>query len=351
MEQLHINIGNDAKYKEFISFNQAFRLRDQKKGVKLEDASYQITQEEITSFEKEILHTLHHKLVTPKFMVTKNIGKGMKKWKFWNWTEPRAPNRSETFKGWNEDGTKKQETEIDLIGIDYDYSIGMVQRDAEENPNSIITFGETLRQGTFVELMNSLMQYRERILFRGTDIPTTYGWTNTGHTGLVNDAGLTAPGSLGTLTTAGGVYGAALILANDLIDRDFLPPFELHMSSGVWMQANKNRNATNGKSDMQFILEDGNFRTPTLNHYLINAFTETNSTGAMAAFKSTSEKRPGMKISEIQNFRIVESYAPGVYALPLQYLEIPTKILWMGRTEIRRPDSIAYKGSLTIDTK
>jgi len=350
--RLNIQVGSAEGYDNFISFGDAIRTSCEKRHLNLSDASYEVLSNQVTAYSKEILHTLYFSLVSPDLMVTKNIGKGMVKWTFDNWTEPRAPEQDKYFKGWNEKGTRKQETTIELMGISYDYAIDMVTRDAESNPNSIISFPETLMKGTFVELFNSLMQYRERIIFRGADIPTTYGWTNTGQTGLVNDASLTAPSAFATaLTTSGGMHAACLELANDLIDRKFRGPFPVHMTSGAWMQANVNKNATSGITDLQFILEDGNLLPPVMNMYLLNSFTETNSTAALGLFAPTVRPTKGMIAQEAQNFQIIESYSPAAYPMPPQYLEVPTKILWMGITELRRPDAVAFAENQTINTK
>ena len=313
----------------------------------LVDTAYQITAYEVTAIKKEIAHVLRHELVTPTMSTPKNVGKGMLKYEYSTWKQVRPPRWTLDFGRGDVASTSKEATTLKFIGLDYDMHFTMPQMDMYANSNRGIAFSESLQQGTLRELTASLAQYREWALFRGSDIPN---FTDTGLTGLCNNASVTDPGALGlggddNLTAAGDVYHSAIVMANELINAKFKPPFVLHMTPGVFSQALKNKTGTPLVSDFQLIAEYGAkegkqiFSDIIMNPYLIDSETETTSTGAMMVVKEDS-----------MNFEPVESYPLGFYALPSVDLGFDGKLLWCGGMAVYRPAAVVYADALTIDS-
>lgn len=352
----------NSDFKGFVKGTQ-FRLGDEAKVYEekltdwdylnkqremLRDSSYRLTNEEISAIESQILHNLTFPLVSPGLITTKDIGKGLRKWKFNTWGAVQPPRYTMDFSRGDNVQTAKTETEVKLMGMDYDYSLTMPEVDVYNNSNRLMKFSETLEQGILGELVQSLGKYREYYIFRGSSIPNM---NDIGQKGLVNASGITDPGAMGedsddNLTTAGDIQISAIKMANELIQSKFEPPFQLHMTPGVYTQALKNRNTTTKETDFQLLAQLGVkeigrafFDRIVLNPYLIGSETETNTTGAMACFK------PGP-----ENFRIIESYPLGYYPMPSIDLGIEGKLLWMGGVEVRRPSSIVYADALTINT-
>ncbi|MCK5644696.1 MAG: hypothetical protein KAJ19_28110, partial [Gammaproteobacteria bacterium] len=109
------------------------------------DASYQVAAEEVEEIEKQILHTLRHTLVTPHFVNTKNIGKGILTHTYWQWNDVQAPRLSRD-PGTRGDvvGVTKAKTQVEMYSFDYDMHISMMQVDAHQNSNRFLSFSESL---------------------------------------------------------------------------------------------------------------------------------------------------------------------------------------------------------------
>jgi hypothetical protein len=311
------------------------------------DASYLLTADEVTVVKNTIQHVLRWNLKSPGLITTKNIGKGMLKYKYWKWLEVLPPRYTLDFSRGEAVYTDKEETELEMMGFDYDIHLTMPQIDYFQNSNRFQRFSESLRQGNITELTRSLAQYREWSIFRGSDIPNM---VDIGKTGLVNDSSVQDPGAIGIgldddLTAPGDVYYSAILMATKLIQAKFDPPYRIDMTPKVFSQALLNTHATTGYSDLKRIVEIGRdegfqmFNQVVLNPFLINSETETNTTGAILVSKPNP-----------LNFEYIETYAPGMYALPPVDLGWNAKLLCAGAVAVYRGNSLCYADTLTTNT-
>ena len=324
--------------------NAIQRLRDE--GMRLGDAQYVLSTNEIETIRNEILRVLRWELVSPGLIPVRNIGKGMTRYTYADWKDVPAPRQTDDFEGGQRRAVAKGTATVELTGMDYDMHLSMPEIDYYTNGNPLARYSESLESGTIRILTRSLAQYQEWAKFRGSDTPNM---TDYSRTGLVNDSGVTDPGALGAdtdddLTAAGDVLDASVVMANKLITAKYKPPFRLDLTPGVYAQALKNRNATTNKTDMSLIMDHGMetgtrvFSSVVMNPYLINSETETTSTGAMLCTK------PGT-----DNFEWIESYPLGFYPLPPKSLGVDGKMLFMGAMAVYRGASVVYADALTTD--
>jgi hypothetical protein len=316
--------------------------------ARFNDASYALTPEEITTIQSTILEVLMWKPKADGVMQTDQLGMGATKHKFYKWNRVPAPRETMTFEGGRNVIATKQEVEVELLGLDYDFHFSKTAIDAARNRVGYVQFNKTIDVGTVSILTEFLVEYRDKYLFLGS---TGAGLTSgLAKTGLLNDANLTDPGAVGnadSLVAAGNVLTAGTDLANFLIGNKFEPPFVLDLSPGVMMQALKNKNATTFISDYKYLKDleapqefgtSSMFADIRINPYMIDSDTEVNATGAMACYKTG-----------FQNFHIGEGYPIGYYPKVPQGLGIDGKILWMGQTILQRPLSVAFANALTTD--
>lgn len=332
-----------------ISESEMKNIRDQlwvnynkDRMARFNDASYQLTPQEVEAINSEILHVLRWDTIEPiKSIPTKNVGKGLKRWKSYVWSSVEKPAFSLEFPRTNTTAIKKTETEWTLRGYHYDYEIDMVTLDAMQNSNAVVRFGENYQSGLLTELTAQLLETSIWSLFRGGDIP---GYLDDGKKGIVNHASVQDPGAMGlgaddNLTASGDYPYSVHKMATKLLTAKFAAPYELHLTPGCYAQAVVNFDSTNKIFDFELLQNDvtrGLLSRIVVNPFLIDSETEVNATGAMMLCK------PGA-----QNFQIIESYSLGLYPLPSQGLGIEGKLLWCGGVEIRRPTSIVYCDALT----
>jgi hypothetical protein len=313
------------------------------------DAANLLTLEEVTFVRKTIQKVLRWKTITNRpipgvgsFLPSENIGPGMTTFEWYKWLDIPAPRGTQTFQGGENVVPNKLVTQNILWGLDYDFSLKKVDIDAFRNPRSKIHLPNQERD-MLGNLMEQLAFYKEWFLFRGSDQPGLNN--NLSLTGLINDPDIPDSGLDATdVTSIGSVYDLATDLAGNLVQEKFEPPFVLHLSPGVWRQAQKNKNATIFKSDFEYIKDHGEgdiktFSDIRLNPYLIDSATETNGTGAAVAYK------PGR-----ENFFQVESYPMGAHPLPPHgFSGVDMKLIWMGRTIVTRPQAVTTAFTLTTD--
>lgn len=341
------NYLGDLKDEKGVVIKTAADQYNEQAMARFNDAIYALTPEEITTIQQTILEVLMWKPKADGIMQTDQLGMGATKHKYYKWSKVPAPRETMTFEGGSNVIARKEEVNVELLGLDYDFHFSKPAIDAARNRVGYVQFNKTIDVGTMSILTEFLTEYRDKYLFLGS---SGANLKSLGKTGLLNDASLTDPGAVGnadSLIAAGNVLTAGTDLANFLIGKKFEPPFVLDLSPGVMMQSLKNKNATTSISDFKFLKDleapeefgvSRMFSQIRLNAYMIPSDIEVNATGAMACYK------PGF-----QNFHIAESYPIGYYPKVPQGLGIDGKILWMGQTVVQRPDSVAYAESLTTN--
>lgn len=311
------------------------------------DAAYFLDPDEVRYLEKQILEVMYFEPTLDEIVATLNIGAGKSEYKYYKNIKPLPPEITNDFEGGTNVKVLKESATKKLIGLHYDWHLTKPELDASRANNGIISLSPSPEMNLLQELTAALQQYRCWFGFLGGDIPNINDGNNNGLTGLLNDSSLTFAGLSDTnLTTIGDVEIAAKKLAAWLIQKKFKPPFVLDMSPGVLIQALTNINATSSKTDYQLILELASgvnagrmFSKIRMNPFMINSETETNSTGAIAAYAVSP-----------RNFRLIESYPLSFYPTPPTTLGINGKLLWMGNTVIQRPDSIAFDNGITTNS-
>jgi len=316
----------------------------------LGDTAYLLTPEEVTristSIQKVLREGTYANANVPgvgPFMQTEQIGMGMTDFKWYKWLDIPPPEFTQTGEGGSNVQPLKVETVNELWGMHYDWSLKRVELDALNSSMAQVTLPNQ-QTDMMMNIMESLARYRDWYIYRGTDV---VGVKPLGITGLINDPDLTATGLNGTdITGVGSAFDLAVDLANFLIENLHDPPFVLDMSHKVMARANKNRNATSDKTDMQLIREytgeSGTspiFNVIRTNRHIIDTLTEVSGNGAMIAYAPQTMGR--------RNFFLAESYPTAAYPLPPQgWAGIDFKFFWMGRTIVQRPSAIAVANSL-----
>jgi hypothetical protein len=309
--------------------------------------AYVLSPDELTSIRTQIMEVLRWQAKSQLLIDSVDIGAGMQTAEYYTANDVTKPRLTRNFRGGiNVEATKSKST-VELYGMDYDISLDKVAIDAGNSTANKVHLTPSLQAFETNTLIKSLIQYREWYIHRGTSIPN---FTDIGIKGLCNWSGVTSPGALGlgaddNLKDPGDIDDAAAQCAGALIDAKFEPPFELHMTPKLYNKAYRNKNATTGKRDLEFInsLTDDNtglkmFNKIKLNPYLIASATETTSTCAILCVK---------KLPTTENY-VAEPYALGVYPLQTGSLGWDAKILWFGGTVLQRPTAVCYRGTLSI---
>ena len=321
----------------------------------INDAEYPLIQQEIQHIYENILPVLHWQDRWGDAFTNLDIGRGITKYTFAKYNQigpANAPQRTQTFESKWDAGVNKATTDLELHGWQYDFHIPRTWIDAQNNSKAVFHFNSDMYTDTMTECVRSLAEARQYFLFNGTQVSGLFD--DVAIKGLCNNASLTAPPSLGLgadndLTEYGDVVKSANILATQLVTRKATPPFGLWLSPGVWAQAAVNINPYNSKSDLQVIMEmcgidpkpgvnqqGGMFSFCLPNPFILQSTTETNATGAMCCVKPSDVTA-----------RSIESYPLSAYPMPQITMGIDAKVLWMGITEVRRPEWVAFKNSLT----
>jgi hypothetical protein len=359
---LHVNheVGHEWKdvlvdqYDEKgILQKSAFDLRNElvdRMAVGPQKDAYALSPDEVTSIQKQIMSILRWKAKSDLLIDPVNVGAGMLTREYYTGNDVTKPRLTRTFQGGYNVMATKSKSSVELYGLDYDISIDKVSLDAGNSTQNKVHLQPSLQAFESQVIMESLVQYREWWIHRGSDVPNM---VDVGIKGICNWTGITDPGSLGLgadndLRAAGDVDYSATVIAEALIKAKFEPPFELHMTPLVYGRALKNKNATTGKTDMGYILDLNSpdhggvkmFNSIRINPYLIDSATETVGTGAMLGMK---------KLPTTENY-VAEAYPLGVYPMNKGNLGWDAKILWLGGTVLQRPTAIAYKGTLTTGT-
>ena len=326
----------------------AFDLRNEvvnRLAVGPQKDAYALSPDEVTSIQKQIMSILRWKAKSDLLIDPVNIGAGMLTREYYTGNDIQHPRLTRTFQGGYNVVATKSKSSVELYGLDYDIAIDKVSLDAGNSTQNKVHLQPSLQAFESQILMESLVQYREWWIHRGSSSPNM---VDVGIKGLCNWTGVTNPGALGLgtddiLNAAGDVDDSAMTMATALINARFEPPFELHMTPLVYSRAHKNKNATTGVRDIKFITdmvdeETGKkmFSGVRLNPYLIASATETAATGAMLCMK---------KLPTTENY-VAESYPLGVYPLNKGNLGWDAKILWLGGTVLQRPTAICFRGSL-----
>lgn len=333
--------------KENILEKTAFDLRNDyiKRNAVNADA-FVLSPDEITSIRTQIMSILRWRAKSQLLIDPVNIGPGMLTAEYYSANDVLPPRTTRTFQGGQQVIATKGKHTAEIYGMDYDISIDKVTLDAGNSTQNKVHLTPSLQAFETNILMDSLIQYREWWIHRGSSSPNM---VDIGVQGICNWTGITSPGALGlgaddNLTAAGDVDDSAITMANALITAKFEPPFSLHMTPLVMARAFKNKNATTGIRDIKYIwdLTDERsgkkmFESVELNPYLIASATETSSTGAMLCMK---------KLPTTENY-VAEPYSLGVYPLQTGSLGWDAKVLWMGGTILQRPTAICYRGTLT----
>ena len=341
----------NQKTKAWDMVKTQWDVRDeQNKRVYGEQAdAYVLSPEELTTIKTNIMEVLRWNAKSQFLIDSVDIGAGMQTVEYYSGSDVTKPRLTRDFRGgYNVVATKTKST-AELYGMDYDISLSKVEIDAGNSTANKVHLTPSLQAFETNTLIKSLIQYREWYIHRGTSIPNI---TDLGIKGLCNWSGITSPGALGlgaddNLKDPGDIDDAAAQCAGALIDAKFEPPFELHLTPKLYNKAYRNKNATTGKRDLEFIESlTGHgewkgiqmFNAVRMNPFLIASATETTSTCAMLCVK---------KLPTTENY-VAEPYALGVYPLQTGSLGWDAKVLWMGGTVLQRPTAVCYRGSLSI---
>ncbi len=331
---------NDRRWKK-LADNIAVEFGDSQA---IKDTAYQFTNEEVTLIQSKIEEYLDWDATSQDFIQPTFVGAGVRDLWWWTYLRLQAPRYTQDFERGDVVYNAKEKSTLELIGLDYDMYFSMVDMDAMNMNGAGFKFDQNLWDSTKDQLIQSLIQYREKIVHFGT---ASAGIDDIGLKGMFNTSGINAPTNIGqgaddVLTDSGDVDHACARLAQTLIADKHKPPFTVIMSPGVYSQALLNRGANSGLTDMGAIFDLGKevnnqvFNKVIMSGYMTISEPEVVATGSLAVVKN--EKR---------NFDLVESYKIGFYLLPPQGLGTEGKILWMGAVRVKQPTAIAYRDTLT----
>lgn len=308
------------------------------------DASYRLHELEMKNIDGAVKSVIYSKAAMQKIFPTNNIPTGLTSHRFYKATEPRDPIISRDFKPEAMEETRKTEHDIDLMGISLDYFLSMVDIDASRHSQYLKDKIDTLHVR---EITAKIADVKEQILWRGEDIANkdpdqVFG----GLTGVYNDANVQtadcAPDNDDDYQTAGDFPYAVGVLADLLLDKNFMPPYTLVWTPSCYGQAMINQNATTQQTDLERILG----MTDENEQKLIDRIYTTphlgNNTDEMCLIKPQDPAGGPTAMA-------VESYPLWHYPINTTSLGIRGKILWMGAAAVIRPNAIAtVDASMTV---
>jgi hypothetical protein len=297
-----------------------------------------LTETQRTYLQNTILQTLKWTSMYQYAIDTEDIGPGLSKYEFRKNNTIPAPDITQTFEGGKNVVVTGTDTTVKLYGLHYDIHLDKVTLDAGNRTSGAkVTYSPTIQTNQIDEITRTLVDYWNHWVFWGSAYD---GFTqDIGVLGICNYTGITnVSASDTTLTTAGDIVKLVNEMENGIIENKiFEGTTQVHLSPKVYSKAKVLRNATSGKTDMDYLREQYGAANIYNNPFIMEATSETTSTGCALVGK----KLPA------QFNKIAQAYPLAFYPKTSSDLGWDAKILTYGGVVLERPEAWAYESSLT----
>lgn len=318
------------------------------------DADYQLMTREIQSLERTVYGVIRAKAIADKIFPHIQIPKGKKQHIIATAIEQKPPKFDDNFMKEAEDEARKTESTYYPVFMHKDFTIYMTDVDASRtDPNY---YNKDLRALTLQESVATVMDYREKVIWRGYNISGRAGAAANGQ-GLIdtNSKGISDTTNIQTcdvgaggdsnVTAAGDGPASVGIGAQDLVPYHYYGPYDFIMSPGVYAQLLANQNSTTHIHDierMQSMIDlNGNklLRNLAVTPYLLGT-AETTSTGAIMMF---DRKTPAGEPTAV----IGDEYPVSHIPTSQNRLGIKGKVIWAGIPCVLRPYAFTKDEAIT----
>lgn len=223
------------------------------------DADYQVTSREQEYISKKVYAVVRMKSVLPFVLPTVKIGKGAKRWLIDVSIEPDPPKYDDNFLTEDLDESRIEEKTFYPVYQHKDYHIAMTDQDSTINQKF---FDMSLGTRTIRDFTGLMVDYREKVLWRGYDISgrgataaNPQGSIDHHVLGILNTSGIGAfdagAGGDSIIADAGDAAASLAFGAADLIDGGYFGPYDMFFSPLVYKQFIANQNSTTHETDIQ----------------------------------------------------------------------------------------------------
>lgn len=327
------------------------------------DAAYQLVSREVEELDKIVYGVVRQKAIADKIFPKIQIAKGAKTHTIATEIEQEAPKFDDNFMREDLDEVRKETSSFYPVFMHKDFYLYMTDIDASR---SLGVHNVDLRGLTLRGSVETIMDYREKVIWRGYDIrgpennsPSTVaanrqGSIDTAAKGIINttnvqsfgagagaDANITAAGD-GAASVANGMRG--------LVAYHYFGPYDLAMTGYAYAALVKNQNATTGQTDLERMkaMVDKNgvgiLRAIHVTEYLTNSATSATGTdNAMLMFdRRTPKGEPTCVIGD--------EYSVAHYPTSQSALGIKGKVLYAGIPCVLRPYAFNAEASIKCFT-
>lgn len=310
------------------------------------DTQYTVHPREIEKIDGEVASVMRAMAIGDKLFENIDVGRGKLSHKIYENKDPLDPILSTTFKAYQPGKEATTESEIHFLGVHKDYEFGMVELDASRNGGY---WNSDILERTTQEFTSLVMDFKERILWRGGDIRSNNNpGVGANCKGLVNWTGIQTQTTTTDFTTVGNMTTAIVDSIKALNKYHFKPPFYIVCTPWVFIQALKNRHTYSNKTELWEILNLGKETGNDLIAGIVSTphllkVDETTTTGAMYVIAPYDHKGRS-------NVVILESYPLWHYPLTLgTQIGVAGKFAWMGSIGLRRPLSVVATTGITTN--
>jgi hypothetical protein len=325
---------------------------------KILDADYVLQPREVAEIDKTVYDIVWQNTILQKIFPTIQIKKGMKTHKFIKVSEPHPPVFTEDFMKEDYEKIRSSETTVYVCYMHKDFQIPKVTIDASRSQKYYNRDILTLHISVMVQ---TLVSYKERVLFRGFDIggrrssgsfsAIERGSINDNVKGLMNmsgtqsfEAGADANDELGS---AGDIPYSIVSGAEDLIDYEGFGPYDVILSPKAYAQALKNRNSTTHETDLERALSlvDMNkqaiVRKIWVSAFLENATDDGTNSAIVVLQRKTPNGHPTCVIGE--------EYPVRHYPTTQNQFGVRGKVIWAGTLIPIYPEYITIASDIDVD--
>ena len=322
------------------------------------DADYILTPREIESIDQIVYNLVKWAEIAQKYFPTVPIQPGMRERHIYIEQEQDAPIFTDDLLAEDLDEVRKQQSIYYPVFMHKDFALTKVDIDASRSKNM---FNIDAKQLTIRGTTNTIVSYRERVIWRGYDImarsaANAQGLIDTKSKGIMNaDPQQSGSSTVNTfqagagaddnITAVGDGVASVGLAMNSVIDDKYVGPYLLFISPLVKSQLVQNMNSTTHITDLErmqsMVDEKGNKILISMDTtpFLINK-TETTSLGAMVLIDpKTSLNEPTVAIGE--------EYPVTHYPTTQNPLYIKGKVIWSGCALVLRPKAVSIAEAIT----
>lgn len=321
-------------------------------GTSFMDAAYQLNPREVTALNKIVYKVVRNLAIAESMFPKIKIPAGTKDYKLSVEIEQDAPLFTDDFMTEDLDTVQKEEKIFYPIYMHKDFMLKKVDIDGSHINNY---YNLDLKQLTLRGTTNTIVDYRERVMWRGYDIAgrgvaavNKQGSIDSNSLGILNTSGTNAftagAGGDADITVAGDGTASIGFAVDSLVEDIYFGPYWCIMTPKVRGRFGINFNTTTHITDierMQAMIDEGGnkiLRGIKVTPYMINQL-ETGNLGSIALVDpKTNAGEPTIVLGEVYSV----SHAPTTQ----NSFGIKGKVYWAGIPIVIRPEAITIENTI-----